>query len=682
MAASILNPVLDELRRTVLLRDGAGLTDGQLLESFVSRGDEAAFEELVRRHGPMVLGVCRRVLRHHHDAEDAFQATFLVLARKAGSVRPREMVARWLYGVAYRTALKARGLIARRRVRERPVAEVPEPEAAEADAGWRDLRPLLDRELSRLPDKYRVPIVLCDLEGKAGKEAARQLGWPAGTVASRLSRGRVLLARRLTRHGLALSGGLLAATLSERAAPARVPAALVSTTVKAAGSMAAGQTAAAGLTSAHVAALTEGVLNAMFLTKLKTGVALVLAAAALTAGLGVALTHRTEAAGPAQATREAAPKSDKDRLQGTWRQVFAEGKEGKVPDDLVKRNLLVIKGDTITVVWEKQGMMGSYELRFRLDESKRPKAVDEVLIEPDEGGKPYLGIYSLDGDALRCCFSDPGQERPTEFKGGPGPGWTLTAFRRERPSPAPAAPGRADDAGKKQGADKRAGPADKQALGRDREALLRASQIAYEIAYQIASEMAKAKGKVAPDDKKPVGQDLAKLLWEMMEKSYRPPDGKKAGRADKEALDQYREALLQAFRVSSELAKAQAKGQSKVAPEDDAASANRPAFVRAYERAQTLKKALEGQRASGGKVPDETIEALDGFLKAGKEFEQAVKQRAKARAVEQATKEIEDALARVGQAAHDRRTELETLDEIERAVRDLKKKVRERRGGE
>jgi RNA polymerase sigma-70 factor (ECF subfamily) len=592
------------------------------------------------------------------------------------------MVARWLYGVAYRTALKARGMLARRWARERQVAEMPEPTAAEPDTGWRDLRPLLDRELSHLPDKYRAPVVLCDLEGKVGKDAARQLGWPEGTVASRLSRGRALLAKRLTRHGLALSGGALAAVLSPDAAFARVPASLVSTTVKAASSLAAGQPAAAGLISAHVAALTEGVLNAMFLTKLQTGVALVLAAGFLSAGLGVALTHRTEAAGPAPATREAAPKSDKDRLQGTWKQAFAEGKEGKLPDDLVKRNLLVIRGDTITVVWEKQGKIGSYELRFRLDESKRPKAMDEALVEPEQGGKPYLGIYSLDGDTLRFCFSDPGQARPAAFTGGAGTGWTLTTFRRERPSPAQAAPGRADDAGKKQGADKKAGPADKQAPDRNREALLRASQIAYEVAYQIASEIAKAKGKVAPDDKKPVHQDPAALLWDMLVKSYRPPDGKKTGPPDKEALDQYREAFLQAFRVSSELAKAQAKGTAKTGPGDDAASAYGPAFVRAYERASTLKKALEGRRASGGKGADETIEALDGFLQAGKEVERAIKRRAKARAVEQATKETESALGRVEQAAHDRRTELETLDEIERAVQDLKKKVRDRRGGE
>src|SRR5271165_4953421 len=138
-------------------------SDGQLLASFVARRDEAAFAALVCRHGQMVFGVCQRVLHHAQDAEDAFQATFLVLARKAGSVVPRELVGNWLYGVAYRTALKAKAVAARRRVRERQVVEMPEPPAPSGDV-WPDLRPLLDRELERLPEKYRVPVVLCDLE--------------------------------------------------------------------------------------------------------------------------------------------------------------------------------------------------------------------------------------------------------------------------------------------------------------------------------------------------------------------------------------------------------------------------------------------------------------------------------------------------------------------------------------
>jgi RNA polymerase sigma factor (sigma-70 family) len=160
-------------------------SDGQLLDRFVARREGAVFEAIVHRHGPMVWGVCRRVLRDHHDAEDAFQATFLVLARKAASVMPREKVGNWLYGVACQTAMKARVTKAKRRGRESQAPDVPEPEAVR-EGPLHDLLPELDRELSRLPEKYRVPIVLCELEGKTHREAAEQLGWPIGTVSGRL----------------------------------------------------------------------------------------------------------------------------------------------------------------------------------------------------------------------------------------------------------------------------------------------------------------------------------------------------------------------------------------------------------------------------------------------------------------------------------------------------------------
>src|SRR5215467_11039789 len=167
MATNKMRKVIQHLRRTVLLRDEAGLTDGQLLECFVEHRDEAAFAALVKRHGPMVWGVCRRLL-NEHDAEDAFQATFLVLVRKAASIVPRERVANWLYGVARQTALQARRTAARRRVREKQVTAMPEPAVVEEDL-WRDLQPLLDQELSCLPEAYREVIVLCDLEGMTRK---------------------------------------------------------------------------------------------------------------------------------------------------------------------------------------------------------------------------------------------------------------------------------------------------------------------------------------------------------------------------------------------------------------------------------------------------------------------------------------------------------------------------------
>jgi RNA polymerase sigma factor (sigma-70 family) len=267
MATKQVNPVVDHLRRAVLAADGAGLTDRQLLGHFVEHRDEAAFESILRRHGPMVLGVCRRVLSSPQDAEDAFPATFLVLVRKAASIARRELLAGWLYGVARTTALRAKVASAKLRARERQVADMPEPEAVQQEDLWRDLQPLLHQELGRLPDKYRVPVVLCDLEGKTQKEAAKQLGLPEGTVSSRLSRARAMLARRLARYGLLVSAVSLTAALAHEAR-ASVPTSLLTGTVRAAGAFAAGNAAAAGVISTKVATLTKGVLRTMLLTKL------------------------------------------------------------------------------------------------------------------------------------------------------------------------------------------------------------------------------------------------------------------------------------------------------------------------------------------------------------------------------------------------------------------------------
>jgi RNA polymerase sigma factor (sigma-70 family) len=297
MPTSQMSEVVRHLRSVVVLRDRPGLTDGQLLEDYISRRDEAALAALVRRHGPMVWGVCHRVLRNYHDAEDASQATFLVLVRKAGSIASRELVANWLYRVAYQTALKARTTAARRRAREKQLTQLPEPRLGQEERRS-DLQALLDQELSRLPHKYRLPIVLCDLEGKTRKEAAGELGWREGTVAGRLARARLLLAKRLVRHGLRVSGGAMAAVLAESAAPASVPPSVLSGTIKAATGFAAGH-AAAGVISAQVVALTEGVLKAMFLNKLKGVLAtLVLVMAVLAAGSGYLLPSHAGEKGP------------------------------------------------------------------------------------------------------------------------------------------------------------------------------------------------------------------------------------------------------------------------------------------------------------------------------------------------------------------------------------------------
>jgi RNA polymerase sigma factor (sigma-70 family) len=311
------------VRSVMVNQDAAGLGDGELLKRYVRHKDEAALEVLVRRHGPMVMGVCRRVLHHAHDAEDAFQATFLVLVRKAATLQAPGMIGSWLYGVAYRTALDARKAAAKRRAKEAKVAaHSPIPEDT-----WADLRPVLDQELERLPDKYRAVVVLCDLEGKTRREAARHLGCPEGTVASRLASARTLLAKRLLRHGLSISGGALAAVLSQNAS-ACVPTAVVASTTHAAAALAAGQ-AMAGLISANILALTEGVVKSMFLTKLKIAGALTLTVAGLLGGLLTRQALADKAANPKNEDppQAAAPAANKATPPGR-----RQDKPAEVPD--------------------------------------------------------------------------------------------------------------------------------------------------------------------------------------------------------------------------------------------------------------------------------------------------------------------------------------------------------------
>jgi len=213
------------------------LPDEQLIELFLNQPEdqaEAAFRAMVVRHGPMVLGVCRHILNQHQDAEDAFQATFIVLARKAGSIHDRRVLARWLYEVAYRIAVRAKTNATRRRTLERQGVEMAVT-ACEYEPGWNELRPVLHEEVNRLPEKYRTPVVLCYLEGKTNEEVAQLLKWPVGTVKGRLSRARELLRARLTRRGLALSAAFLATALSHEAVFAEVvPSRLIDSTVHAA----------------------------------------------------------------------------------------------------------------------------------------------------------------------------------------------------------------------------------------------------------------------------------------------------------------------------------------------------------------------------------------------------------------------------------------------------------------
>jgi RNA polymerase sigma factor (sigma-70 family) len=295
-----MKAVIRHLRRAALLQPGEYPTDGQLLEAFLGRRDEAAFEALLRRHGPMVLGVCRRVLGNPEDAEDAFQATFLVLVRKAATVRPRKMVGNWLYGVAYRTAMKARVMRAKRSTKEKQARERPAPEPP-GDGVTAELLAQLDAELNRLPDKYRVPVILCDLEGKTRREAARLLGLPEGTLSWRLAQAKKMLARKLSRHGAVLPVSAVAAVLCQNAVSPCVPHPLLTSTAKAGMVVAAGQASIAGVVSINVAALTEGVMKAMLLSKLKAFWVMALAAAVSTAA---GLTYQAVAQQPVQVRAE------------------------------------------------------------------------------------------------------------------------------------------------------------------------------------------------------------------------------------------------------------------------------------------------------------------------------------------------------------------------------------------
>jgi RNA polymerase sigma factor (sigma-70 family) len=283
MAAAQFTPVLQFLCRYGGAADGIDLTDGQLLERFLHQGDETAFTTLLRRHGPMVLGVCRRVLRDRHEAEDAFQATFLLLVRKAGSLRQPDRLGPWLHGVAYRTALKAKARAARRPACEQSLEDWPAP-ASPNDLVWRDLRSALDDAIRRLPSKYRVPVVLCYLEGMTNAQAARHLGCPPGTIATRLARARAQLRVRLARQGVTLSAGVLTMALAEGTATARVSPPLFAAVARLAAAFRAGTGVVA---SVEVVTLMKGVWTSMLMDKLKV-LALVLGTVAA-AGLGVGL---------------------------------------------------------------------------------------------------------------------------------------------------------------------------------------------------------------------------------------------------------------------------------------------------------------------------------------------------------------------------------------------------------
>jgi RNA polymerase sigma factor (sigma-70 family) len=423
MADHSLTEVMHDLGRALRCRE-ADLADGQLLTRFVEWGDEAAFETLVHRHAPMVLGVSRRLLRNAQDAEDAVQVVFLVLAQKAASVRPREAVAGWLYGVARKAALKARAAAVRRK--ERQVAELPEPPPRQ-DPG-EDLRPLLERELSRLPEKYRTVVVLCDLEGRSRRDAAHLLGWPEGTVCGRLARARALLARRLGRCGVAMSGAAVAALAVADPAPACVPAA----TLKAVLRSVSPQTASADSVPPHVLTLVRGVRRALWLGKLEVAAVALAAAGLLAAGVGVAgrVFYQGPGAtlqGPVAAGVPVVPaRTDAQRLQGLWELVWLVNDGNKAPEDEVRAVRLEL---TDTAFRSDCAGPLFRESTYRIDPTSDPRRLD---LTSQGNFPPHVcqAIYRFEGDQLVLCYPRSGTERPTRFESKPGSGLTLTRWKR------------------------------------------------------------------------------------------------------------------------------------------------------------------------------------------------------------------------------------------------------------
>ncbi len=333
MASASLRTVLHHIQTLAAARAGEGQTDGDLLRAFAVRNDQAAFAALVKRHGPLVLAVCRRVLHHLQDAEDACQATFLILARKATTIRQTESLAGWLHGVAYRMASNARKAAVRRRRHEERV-QTKQPEMPAWEAAWREVQLVLDQEIQHLPAKYREPFVLCCLENRNGTEVARRLGLKEGTVWSRLAQARTRLRERLARRGITLSAVLGAAALTHEASRAAVPAPLEQAILGTALEFAAGK-AAAGVVSARVLALAEGGIKAMSTVKLKLALAFVLVGSLLTASAGVGWPGKAPAPGVGlEAPESPAPKRTAEGREAAAKPADTQGpKDQGTPED-------------------------------------------------------------------------------------------------------------------------------------------------------------------------------------------------------------------------------------------------------------------------------------------------------------------------------------------------------------
>jgi RNA polymerase sigma factor (sigma-70 family) len=451
MAAVQLGAVLRRLR-LVAERTGEDQSDRQLLDHFVATRDEAAFAALLQRHGRLVFGVCCSVLHQEQDAEDAFQATFLVLARMASSIRKLDSLASWLHGVALRTALRARQTMkTRRRYEQKSGPRTPEQPVSEA--ALRELQAILHEEVGQLADKYRAPFVLCCLEGKTRAEAARELGWKEGTVSSRIAQARTLLSSRLVRRGVALPAALAAAAIVPAASSAAVPITLFSIVVRAAPAFAVRNAAEA--VSVKVAALAEGVIKAMLITKLKVVTSAVLFLGLVLGGSGLwacsalpsqegepALVAPLAQAAEAQdrKPKENAEKPAQDRLLGKWTVTSVKGDRAINLDQDWRAQVECVRFcaaskfgrvdvPSSVIIELKDGRI--LTLAYSVDVAAKPPTIDLSPPRDEENDGSYHGIYQIDGDNLKVCLSRPGRKRPEAFEAKEGFHRVLLVLKRD-----------------------------------------------------------------------------------------------------------------------------------------------------------------------------------------------------------------------------------------------------------
>jgi RNA polymerase sigma factor (sigma-70 family) len=435
VADSSFRTTLRRLCRRPHSTPAEGITDAQLLRRFVAQQDEAAFELLLWRHERLVLGVSRRVLGHAQDAEDVFQATFLAFVRKAASILRQGSVASWLYKVAYRLALHARAAASKRALHEKRCRVLP-PAPASADPAaqvlGRDLWTCLDEEVNRLPERYRAAVVLCYLHGKSYEEAARELGWPKGTVSTRLTRAREILRRRLTWRGVSLPAGGLAFVVGHQAAPATAPARLME---------AARQTALRGAAHpanvpARVNLLAEAISKAMFWHKVRV-IALAGLAAALAVGVVVATGQTLPAVQPVSGPQRAAPRqespdparADQAKLQGRWVCRSAQRDGRPATREEAGSYDFAFQDDRLVFGFATPFGVASATATYQLRADRIPRAIDLQFPQGERKGQVVRGIYVLSKDELRLCLNEKGPQRPTTFAAPAESGCALYIFQ-------------------------------------------------------------------------------------------------------------------------------------------------------------------------------------------------------------------------------------------------------------